>query len=97
MKIVPFNDKVLVRRAQAEDRSKGGIIFPDNAKEKPKKGVVLGVGEGKFLADGTQRKLAIKVGEYVLFSSYAGTEIKVDGEDFLLIEEQDILAKVEEV
>ncbi len=91
-KIRPLGEKVLIKRLEAETKTKGGIVLPDNAKEKPQKGTVLAVGEGKLLDDGTRAKFQVKVGDTVLFTSYAGTEIKIDGEEVMLMDESDVLA-----
>ena len=95
MKIRPLQDRVIVKRMQEEEKTKGGIIIPDTAKEKPIEGQILAVGNGKILEDGTVRKLDIKVGDKVLFSKYAGTEIKIDGEEHLMMREEDILGVIE--
>jgi chaperonin GroES len=89
--IRPLQDRVIVRRVKEEDKSKGGIIIPDSAKEKPTEGEVMAVGNGKVLENGTVRALDVKVGDRVLFGKYNGTEVKVDGEDRLIIREDDIL------
>ena len=91
-KISPLGGKVLIRRLEAEEKTRGGIVLPDTAKEKPQKGTVLAVGDGKLLDDGTRAAFQVKKGDKVLFSSYAGTEIKVEGEDYLLMNESDVLA-----
>ena len=91
-KIRPLGEKVLIKRMEAETTTKGGIVLPDTAKEKPQKGQVLAVGDGKLLDDGTRAAPAVKKGDKVLFASYAGTEIKVDGEELMLMDESDILA-----
>ncbi|MEN6666052.1 MAG: co-chaperone GroES [Phycisphaerae bacterium] len=91
-KIRPLGGKVLIQRLEAEERTAGGIVLPDAAKEKPQRGTVLALGEGKQLEDGGRAEFQVKVGEQVLFSSYAGTEIKVDGEELMLMDESDILA-----
>jgi chaperonin GroES len=91
-KIRPLGEKVLVKRAEAEERTKGGIVLPDTAKEKPQKAHVLAVGDGKLLDDGTRAVFQVKVGDTVLLASYAGTEIKVDGQEMLLLDESEILA-----
>ena len=96
MKIRPLADKVLVQRLEAESKTAGGIVLPDTAKEKPQRGKVVGVGEGKLLEDGTRRKVQVKKGDMVLFTSYAGTEIKLDGKDYLIMDESDIMAKIEQ-
>ena len=88
----PLDDRVVVRRLEAEEKTAGGIVLPDTAKEKPQKGTVLAVGEGKLLDDGKRAEFQVKVGDTVLFTSYAGTEVKVEGEEVMLMEESDILA-----
>ena len=93
-KVKPLNDKVLVRRLEAEEKTKGGIVLPDSAKEKPKEGEILALGDGKLLEDGKRAPFQVKQGDRVLFSSYAGTEIKVEGEEYLILSEEDILAVV---
>jgi len=95
MKIVPLYDHVLVKRLDAEAKTKGGIILPDSAKEKPKEGKIMAVGTGKLQDDGGRSALTVKVGDRVLFTSYAGSEIKVDGEELIVMKEEDILAIVE--
>ena len=94
-KIKPINDKVLVKRIEAEGKTKGGIILPDNAKEKPREGKVVAVGSGKLLKSGERAKAQVQKGDRVIFSSYAGTELKLEGEDYLILGEEDILAVVE--
>jgi chaperonin GroES len=94
-KIRPLQDHVIVRRVKEQEKSKGGIIIPDTAKEKPAEGEVLAVGNGKVQKDGTLRKLDVKVGDHVLFGKYSGTEAKVAGEDRLIIREDDILGVLE--
>ncbi len=91
-KIRPLGDKVLVRRVEAESKTAGGIVLPDAAKEKPKRGKIISVGQGKLLDDGTRAKLQVKKGDEVLFSSYAGTEITVDTKEMMIMSEDDILA-----
>ncbi len=91
-KIKPLGEKVLIKRLEAEEKTRGGIVLPDTAKEKPQKGKVLAVGDGKLLDDGTRAAFQVKVGDTVLFASYAGTEIKVEGEEMVLMDEGDILA-----
>ena len=91
-KIRPLGGKVLIRRLEAEEKTTGGIVLPDTAKEKPQRGEVLALGEGKLLDDGTRAKFQVAKGNQVLFTSYAGTEIKVEGEDLMLMDESDILA-----
>lgn len=95
LKIRPLGEKVLVKRLEAESKTAGGIVLPDTAKEKPKRGVVQAIGDGKLLDSGERSKLQVTKGNEVLFSSYSGTEIKVDGEEFLIMDEGDILAIIE--
>jgi chaperonin GroES len=95
MKVVPLNDKIVVKRVEAEDKTAGGIVLPDAAKEKPRQGKVLSVGEGKLLDNGKRAPFQVKEGDRVLFSSYAGNEVNIDGEDLLVMSEDDILAVVE--
>ena len=95
MKIKPLADKVLIERLEAETKTAGGIVLPDSAKEKPQRGKVVSVGEGKLLDDGTLRKLEVKKGDLVLFTSYAGTELKIDGREYLIMSESDIMAVIE--
>ncbi|MBL7106193.1 MAG: co-chaperone GroES [Phycisphaerae bacterium] len=95
MKIRPLADKVLVQRLEAEAKTAGGIVLPDTAKEKPQRGKIVSVGKGKVLDDGTTRKLEVKKGDNILFSSYAGTEIKIDGKEYLIMSESDIMAVIE--
>jgi len=94
MKIKPLADRIVVKRLAAEAKTKGGIVLPDSAKEKPKAGKVLSVGEGRILDNGSRGAMSVKKGDQVLFTSYAGTEISVDGEDVLIMNESDILAVV---
>ena len=94
-KIRPLGDKVLVKRIQAEATTAGGIVLPDSAKEKPKRGRIQAVGDGKMLNTGERCKLQVKKGDEVLFTSYAGTEIKIDGEEFLIMDESDILGVIQ--
>ena len=96
MKIRPLADKVLVQRVEAENKTAGGIVLPDTAKEKPQKGKVVSVGEGKILEDGSRQQMQVKKGDVVLFTSYAGTEIKIDGKEYLIMSESDIMAVLEE-
>ena len=95
MKIRPLADKVLVERIEAEAKTAGGIVLPDTAKEKPQRGKIIAVGDGKILDDGSRRKLQIKKGDQVLFTSYAGTDIKIDGKEYLIMSESDIMAIIE--
>lgn len=92
MKLKPLHDRVLVKRLEEEEKTKGGIIIPDTAKEKPIKGEVVAVGPGKTNDKGDKIKLSVDKGDKVLFNKYAGTEIKVDGDEFLVMREDDILA-----
>ena len=94
MTITPLNDKIVVERMEADDKSAGGIIIPDAAKEKPKQGKVLSLGEGKVLENGHRAKFQVRVGDKVLFSSYAGSEVTVEGKDYLVMTEDDVLAVV---
>lgn len=96
MKVTPLHDRVLVRRIEEEELSAGGIIIPDTAKEKPLRGEVISAGKGKILEDGSRRALEVKAGDRVLFGKYAGTEIKVDGTEHLILREDDILGIIEE-
>ncbi len=91
-KIRPLGDKVLVRRVEAEKKTAGGIVLPDTAKEKPKRGKIVAVGEGRLLDDGKRAKMQVKKGDEVLFSSYAGTDITVDTKEMMIMSEDDILA-----
>ncbi|MEN9723866.1 MAG: hypothetical protein RJB38_1852 [Pseudomonadota bacterium] len=91
MQVRPLHDRVLVKRFNEEERSKGGIIIPDTAKEKPIQGEIIAVGQGRIGDDGKVRPLDVKKGDRVLFGKYAGTEIKIDGEEFLMMREEDIL------
>ncbi len=95
MKIRPLADKVLVQRLEAEAKTAGGIVLPDTAKEKPQKGKIVSVGQGKLLDDGTVQKVQVKKGDTVLFTSYAGTEIKIQGKEYLIMNESDIMAIIE--
>ena len=92
MKIRPLQDRIVVKRLEGESKTKGGIIIPDSAKEKPIEGRVVAVGNGKILKDGKARPIDVKVGDVVLFGKYSGNEVKVDGDDHLLIREDDVLA-----
>ena len=92
MKVRPLHDRLIVRRIEEKETASGGIIIPDSAREKPLEGEVLAAGDGKLLDDGTKRTLDVKAGDRVLFGKYSGTEIKVDGEDVLIIREDEVLA-----
>jgi chaperonin GroES len=94
MKVRPLHDRLLVRRVEEKETARGGIVIPDTAKEKPMEGVVLAVGNGKLLENGTKLALDVKVGDKVLFGKYSGTEITVDGEDVLIVREDEVLAIV---
>jgi chaperonin GroES len=94
MALKPLHDRVLVKRLDSEEKTKGGIIIPDSAKEKPLEGKVIAAGDGKVLDDGKRQALAVKEGDKILFGKYAGTEIKVEGEDMIILREDDILAIV---
>ena len=95
MKIRPLHDRVLVKRLEEENMSKGGIIIPDSAKEKPVQGEIIAVGDGKILESGTKIEMNVKAGDKVLFSKYAGSEVKVEGEELLIMREDDILGIIE--
>ena len=95
MKVVPLNDKIVVKRLEAEEKTAGGIVLPDTAKEKPKQGRVLSLGDGKLLEDGKRASFQVKEGDRVLFTSYAGNEVNLDGDEYLIMTEDDILAVVE--
>ncbi len=95
MKIRPLQDRILVHRIEEEETSAGGIIIPDSAKEKPSEGKVIAVGNGKVKEDGTLQPLDVKKGDRILFSKYAGTEINVDGEEHIIIREDDVLGVCE--
>ncbi len=94
MKVKPLHDRVIVKRVEEEEKTKGGIIIPDTAKEKPVEGKVVAVGDGKVQEDGTKTPLEVKAGDRVLFGKYAGTEIQIDGEEHLIMKEDDIIAIV---
>jgi len=95
MKIRPLHDRIVVARLQAEEKTKGGIIIPDTAKEKPVEGKVIAVGKGKVGDDGKIRALDVKVGDRILFSKYSGSDIKISGEEHLIMREEDVLAVVD--
>ena len=95
MKIVPLNDKILVERVEADDKTAGGIILPDTAKEKPRQGRVLALGDGKLLETGKRANFQVKEGDRVLFTSYGGNEITHDGKEYLIMTEDDLLAVVD--
>jgi chaperonin GroES len=95
MKTKPLGEKILVKRFEAEEKTAGGILLPDAAKEKPKEGKIIALGDGKLLDSGQRAKFQVKKGDKVVFTSYAGTEIDIDGEEYLLMSEDDILAIIE--
>jgi chaperonin GroES len=92
MKVRPLHDRIVVKRVQEDEKTPGGLIIPDTAKEKPQQGVVVSVGNGKVLEDGKTRALEVKQGNKVLFGKYAGNEIKINGEEHLILREDDVLA-----
>ena len=94
LNIKPLGDKVIVKRVEAEEKTAGGIVLPDSAQEKPKRGVILAVGNGRLLDDGTRSEMQVKKNDEVLFTSYAGTEIKMGGEDYMIMDETDILGVI---
>lgn len=94
MKIRPLHDRVLVMRSEEERKSAGGIVIPDSATEKPSKGKIVAVGKGKILENGEIRPLDVKVGDIVLFGKYSGTEVKIDGVDYLVMREEDIMGVI---
>jgi len=95
MKIRPLHDRIIVKRVEEEEKTKGGIIIPDTAKEKPMEGKVIAVGKGKILEDGKLQALDVKAGDRILFGKYSGTEVKIDGEEHLIMREDDILGVIE--
>ncbi|MDR2368187.1 MAG: co-chaperone GroES [Deltaproteobacteria bacterium] len=95
MNVRPLSDRILVQRLEEEEKTKGGIIIPDTAKEKPQQGKVVGVGDGKLLDNGTRIKPGVKPGDTVLFGKYSGTEIKIDGQEYLILREDDIFGIIE--
>ena len=95
MKLKPLGDRIVVKVLEREEKTKGGLFLPDTAKEKPTEGEVLAVGTGKILDNGQKQPVEVKVGDRIIFSKYAGTEVKVDGEDLVIVSERDVLAIVE--
>jgi chaperonin GroES len=95
MKLKPIGDKIIVERIEPESKTKGGIVLPDNVKEKPKEGKVIAIGEGKLLDNGSRVAPSVKVGEKIIFSSFAGNEVKIDTKEYLIMNEEDILAVLE--
>jgi chaperonin GroES len=96
MKIKPLQDRLVIKRLEEEEKTKGGIIIPDSAKEKPQEGRVVAVGDGKTLESGKKAPLTVKPGDKILFGKYSGTEIKIDGEEHLIMREDDVLGIVED-
>jgi chaperonin GroES len=94
-KVRPLGDKILLKRLEAETKTKSGIVLPETAKEKPKRGTVIAIGDGKLLDSGERAKFQVKKGDEVIFASYAGTEIKIDNEEYLVLSEDEVLAVVE--
>ena len=95
MVLRPLNDRVLVKRVEEDEKTAGGIIIPDTAKEKPQKGEVVAVGQGKMFDDGTRREMEVAAGDKILFSKYAGNEISIDGDELIIMREDEILAIIE--
>jgi len=95
MKIRPLQDRIIVKRIEGEEKTKGGIIIPDSAKEKPMEAEVIAVGTGKILENGTKQPMEVKAGDRILFGKYAGTEVKIDDVDHLIVREDDILGIIE--
>lgn len=95
MKIQPLHDRLVVKRIEAEEIVKGGIVIPDTAKEKPQSGVVMAIGKGKILENGNRIEMTVKEGDRILFAKYSGTEIKLDGEEYLILREDEVLAITE--
>ena len=95
MKIRPLHDRVIVKREDEERKSPGGIVIPDTAAEKPIRGKIVAVGKGKILENGSVRALDVKVGDHILFGKYSGTEVKVEGEEYLVMREEDVMAVIE--
>jgi chaperonin GroES len=95
MRIRPLKDRLIVRRLKEEEKTKGGIIIPDTAKEKPSEGTVIAVGSGKVQGDGTIQKLEVKAGDRILFGRYSGTDVMIEGEEHLIMREDDVLGVVE--
>ena len=96
MKVKPLHDRILVQRIEEEERTKSGIIIPDTAKEKPIMGKVIAVGDGRILENGQKMPLTVKEGDRILFGKYAGTEVKIEGEEYLIMREDDVLAIIDE-
>jgi chaperonin GroES len=96
MKVRPLHDRLIVKRLEEEEKTKGGIIIPDTAKEKPIEGTVIAAGKGKIKEDGTTIPMEVKKGDRILFAKYAGTEVKIDGEEHLIMKEDDVIAIIEQ-
>ena len=94
-KLRPLGDKILIKRLEAETKTKSGIVLPDSAKEKPKRGKIIAVGDGNRLDNGERAPFSVKKGDEVIFTSYAGTEVKIEGEELMIMSEEDVLAVVE--
>lgn len=94
MKLKPLGDRIVVQAAPQEERTKGGLVLPETIKEKPVEGIVVAVGDGKVLDNGTRQPMDVKVDDKVIYSKYSGTEVKVDGEEYLILSERDVLAVV---
>jgi len=95
MKVRPLHDRLIVKRLEEEEKTKGGIIIPDTAKEKPIEGKVIAAGEGRINKDGKKMPMEVKKGDRILFAKYAGTDVKMDGEEYLMMKEDDVLAVIE--
>ena len=95
MAVKPLDDRVLVKRGEAEEKTSGGIVLPDTAKEKPQRGKVIAVGPGKLLDSGKRGAMSVKAGDQVYYGKYSGTEIKIDGEEYVILKESDVLAVIE--
>ena len=95
MALQPLGDRIVVKQLEAEEKTKGGLVLPDTAKEKPQEGKIISVGSGRLLEDGSVKKLEVKPGNRILYGKYAGTEVRVNGEDYLILKEEDVLAVVE--
>lgn len=96
MKLKPLGDRIVVKVLSREEKTKGGIVLPDTAKEKPTEGEVIAVGTGKILDNGQKQPVEVKVGDKIIFSKYAGTEVKIDGEEVVIFSERDVLAIIEQ-
>jgi chaperonin GroES len=95
MKVKPLHDRIIVKRLEEEEKTKGGIIIPDTAKEKPFEGKVIAIGDGRIKEDGTKIPMELKKGDRILFAQYAGSDVKINGEDHLIMKEDDVLAVIE--